>query len=70
MKGLIKYNFGLQSWYVSVGSLRESDYCKNQLSLRNIECEFIDYEKLNRRDRAAVPKADYSFEKFKKNILK
>ena len=54
---------------VSCNSRTQVIYCKQQLKIRNIACEVIEVENLSKREKDSLVKSDFSFERFKKEIL-
>ena len=54
---------------VSCNSRTQVLYCKQQLKIRNIACEVIEVEHLSKREKENLAKSDFSFERFKKEIL-
>ena len=55
---------------VSCNSRTKVLYCKQQLGIRDIACEVIEVEHLSNREKENLVKSDFSFERFKKEILK
>ena len=55
---------------VSCESNAQVEYCKQQLKARGISCEIIDISKLSLKDKKSLCKSDFSFQRFKKEVLK
>lgn len=55
---------------VSCESKAQVLYCEQQLRIRGISCEVIDASLLSYKDKQNLLKSDFSFEKFKKEVLK
>ena len=54
---------------VSCNSRTQVLYCQQQLKIRDIPCEVIEVDLLSKRERLDLAKSDFSFERFKKEIL-
>ena len=67
MNGIIRY--GVFKHSVSVRSASERRYVEQNLKLRDIAYEYVDYDSMEIRERKLYGKADFSFQTFKK-ILK
>lgn len=69
MKILVKYGSFVRH-SVSCSSNSELNFVKLQLKLREIPYEIIDFSKITEKERLLYQKAEYSFIRFKKEILK
>ena len=55
---------------VSCNSRTQVLYCEQQLKIRGITCEVIEAGNLSKKEKVELIKSDFSFERFKKEILK
>lgn len=69
MKVLIKYGTFV-THYVSCKSNSEVNFCVEQLKLSDISHEIINLTYMSDYEKAKYPRADFSFERFKKDVLK
>ena len=54
---------------VSCNSRTQVLYCQQQLRIRGINCSVVEVENLAEKERKNLAKSDFSFERFKKEIL-
>ena len=55
---------------VSCDSSVQVRYCLEQLKARGIKSVFIDTKYLSFKEKSLLPKCDFSFNKFRKEVLK
>ncbi|MBQ7373032.1 MAG: hypothetical protein IJW64_00480 [Clostridia bacterium] len=55
---------------VSCNSKSEVSYCQRTLKAQGIASKVIDVSLLSSREKATLTKSDFSFQRFKKEILK
>lgn len=69
MKYQVKYGKFIRHT-VSCESKEQVKYCQQQLSARGIASEVIDVSKLTLKEKTQLTRSDFSFQRFKKEILK
>lgn len=68
-KAMVKYRTAV-THYVGCENRKQIAFVQSQLKLRHIESEVIDLTTLGAVEKSLLPKPDFGFQTFKKQVLK